>query len=99
MVAEAAFQGPQWLPGLEGVAEFANLRIVRCVVDPAIANERYRQRAARNPRRAHAHASTPMRRAIHPFQPITIDAPSINVDTTDGYDPGLADIVAFVDRR
>lgn len=32
------------------------------------------------------------------FERVSIDAPSIVVDTTDGYAPGLADLVAFVDE-
>ena len=100
VVAEAAFQGPVWGPGLERLSEFAEVRVVRCVVDPAIANDRNVRRAAQNPRRALAHPPWPgPLPAVHPFKPITIGAPTINVDTTDGYDPGLADIVAFVDRH
>jgi predicted kinase len=99
VVAEAAFQGPVWRPGLERLAKLAEVRIVRCMVDPATANERNARRAAQNPRRARAHPATPgPPRTAHPFEPITMGAPSINVDTTDAYDPGLADIVAFVDR-
>nr|WP_202897538.1 AAA family ATPase [Actinopolymorpha pittospori] len=100
LVAEAAFQGPKWRPGLERLAELAKIRIVRCIVDPATANERNARRAAQNPRRARAHPPTPgPLRTAHPYQPITIGAPSLSVDTTDGYNPGLADIVAFLDRR
>jgi predicted kinase len=98
VVAEAAFQGPKWQPELVPLAELAEIRIVRCMVDPAIANERNARRAAQNPRRARAHLPTPVRRQPRPYQPITIEAPSINVDTTDGYDPCLADLVTFVDR-
>jgi predicted kinase len=100
VVAEAAFQGPVWRPGLERLAQLAEIRVIRCVVDAGIANERNRQRAAQNPRRARAHPSKPgPSPSAHPFQPITGAARSISVNTTDGYDPGLATIVAFVDDR
>ena len=32
------------------------------------------------------------------FEHISIPAPSIDVDTTDGYDPTLEEIVAFINR-
>jgi hypothetical protein len=31
------------------------------------------------------------------FDRVSVDAPWIEVDTTDGYAPGLSEIVAFVD--
>ena len=33
------------------------------------------------------------------FERLSIPAPSIDVDTTDGYEPDLADIVDFINRR
>jgi hypothetical protein len=33
------------------------------------------------------------------FTPISLDAPSIEVDTTGGYRPGLDQIVAFVNGQ
>jgi hypothetical protein len=33
------------------------------------------------------------------FQRITLNAPSIEVATADGYDPTLGEIVAFVNNR
>jgi predicted kinase len=37
VVAEAAFQDPVWRPGLEPLTELAELRIVHCTADPAVA--------------------------------------------------------------
>jgi hypothetical protein len=34
--------------------------------------------------------------ALRGFERLSLDAPSLSVDTTDGYAPGLARIVAFV---
>jgi hypothetical protein len=33
------------------------------------------------------------------FERVSVPAPSIEVDTTDGYTPGLAEIVDFVNQR
>ena len=71
------------------------LRVAQCTVDADLAHRRVRQRARVNPvRRAHADP-----RGLHPAGPFVRfrpDAPCLEVDTTDGYRPGLAQIVAFV---
>ena len=103
VVAEAAFQDPLWRPGLEPLTELAELRIVQCHADPAVARER--RRAAADAGAGHAHARIigeeveDWERAFASFERISIPAPSIDVDTTGGYAPDLAAIVEFVDRR
>ncbi len=99
VVAEAAFQGPVWGPGLARLAKIADLRIIQCVVDPGIAHARNVRRAADHPLRGRAHAATSSDRpppSSFAFDPIAVDAPVLQVDTTDGYRPGLPNIVAFV---
>jgi predicted kinase len=95
-VAEAAFQDHVWRPRLEPLRALAQLKIVNCTVDSGLAQLRIRQRAQDNPlRRAHAdHAPGPAT-----FVRISINAPSLDVDTTDGYRPGLDQIVAFVNHE
>ena len=93
-VAEAAFQDHVWRPRLEPLLGLAQLRIVNCTVDPDLALQRVRQRAHDSPlRRAHADASLNRPQA---FTRISMHAPSLEVDTADGYRPGLDQIVAFV---
>lgn len=103
-VAEAAFQDRLWRPGLEPFRALARIRVVHCTVDAAVALERRRRRIADNPVRA-AHddlrtvdsaAHTPAHDA---FRRVSVDAPWMEVDTTDGYKPGLQDIVAFAAAR
>jgi predicted kinase len=105
-VAEAAFQDHVWRPRLEPLLGLAQLRIVHCVVDAELAARRVLQRARDNPlRRAHADPRPPspghpLVLPGHPGHPafvrVALDAPSLEVDTTDGYRPGLDQIVAFV---
>jgi len=97
-VAEAAFQDRLWREGLEPLAGLAELRIVHCMTDSALAAERA---GARGARRAHAdHADTEeWRRHFEAFVRISLPAPAIEVDTSDGYKPGIAEIAAFVDER
>ena len=98
VVAEAAFQDRLWREGLEPLAGLAELRIVHCVIDSALAAERA---GARGTRRAHADPgeAEEWRRFLEAFVRISLSAPAIEVDTSDGYKPGIAEIAAFVDER
>jgi predicted kinase len=99
-VAEAAFQDHVWRPRLEPLRELARVRVVHCTVAADVAFDRARRRAAASPvRRAH-HDPGPgdaaARRAAHDgFRRLALPVPSIEVDTTDGYRPPLAQIAAF----
>lgn len=103
-VAEAAFQDRLWRPGLEPLGMLAEIRVVHCVVDSGVALERRRRRLAENPlRRVHddaAHHDAGVHARSHGgFRRVALDAPWIEVDTTAGYDPGLAEIAAFAAGR
>lgn len=102
-VAEAAFQDRVWRPGLERVRGRARLRIVHCVVDADTAVARTLRRSARDPlRRAHAdpgpHEAAQHIREHRAFDRVRVEAPWIEVDTTDGYRPGLGEVLDFVNR-
>ena len=99
-VAEAAFQDRVWRTGLAPLERLARLRIVHCVVDADVAFRRSLRRRSENPlRRAHADPgpsdAAERARSHEAFDRVRMDAPVIEVDTTDGYVPGLAEIVAF----
>jgi predicted kinase len=112
VVAEAAFQDRLWRTGLEPLAGLARLRIVHCDVDAAVAHERVSSRsearlgvsrhgAGKGGRAAHADASLPdeleeWRRGFASFDRVSIDAPSIVVDTRNGFVPTLPQLVDFV---
>jgi predicted kinase len=100
-VAEAAFQDHVWRPRLEPLRGLARIRIVHCVVDADTAFRRSLRRSEQNPlRAAHADpgpADAAERALAHErFQRVGLDVPSLEVDTTDGYRPGLGEIAAFV---
>lgn len=92
-VAEAAFQDRLWRPGLEQLHRLARVRIVHCVVDADVALARARRRWERDPLRRAAHAPP---RPTDAFDRVAVDAPWLEVDTTDGYDPDLDTIVRFL---
>lgn len=105
VVAEAAFQDRLWRPGLERLAPLAEIRIVHCLVEGELAYRRRVRRAANDPLRV-IHEPPgglpPEQLAVaghEAFEPVSIDAPSIRVDATDGYRPPLAEVVAWVTRR
>jgi predicted kinase len=96
-VAEAAFQDHVWRPRLAPLLGLAQLRIVHCVVDADLAARRVLRRTQDNPsRRAHADLHPETSRHRRTFTRVCMDVPTLEVDTTDGYRPGLDQIVAFV---
>jgi len=105
VVAEAAFQDGLWSPGLEPLADRADLRIVRCIVDAGISFRRASARPATRERHTKAHGDSTIGKqladwedAFRSFEHISIAAPAIDVDTSDGYTPSLAQLVEFVNR-
>lgn len=104
VVAEAAFQDKLWRPGLEPLTDLAEFRIIHSVVDAAVRRDRMERRLALEPGRAahadHSHLQNVTAQGPAPddFVPIALTVPEIHVDTTDGYDPGIKDVVAFINR-
>lgn len=105
VVAEAAFQDGLWRSGLEPLADLAELRIVHCKVDPDVAHARIAGRSAARLGVSRHVVDTPedelaeWKRAFTSFARLSMPAPSLEVDTTDGYAPDLPAIVGFVNRR
>jgi predicted kinase len=105
LVAEASFQHGLWEPGLTPLLESARIRIVHCGTDPAVAWQRIVQRAAESPARRAVHGdhyvSEPFetfKLRFESFDPVALPVPSMQIDTTNGYEPSAEEIVAFVNR-
>jgi predicted kinase len=99
IVAEAAFQDQLWKPNLEEIQHVANVRVIQCYTDPAMARRRIAERASSR----NAHDDRALVDALRhgdsyfdDFARLTITAPSIDVDTTEGYTPTIEELVAFV---
>ena len=99
VVAESAFQDHVWTPNLVPLAELCEFRVVQCHTDPTTAKRRVAEHAATR----HVHADEALRSELErgdgyftEFCRVAIEAPTIAVDTTNGYRPGLDEIVAFV---
>ena len=97
VVAEAAFRHPVWWRGLEPLAALADFRVIRCRVDPAEARRRMQHRLASEPSRA-AHADADHLTSAPAFEPLSLGVPTLDVDTSQHYDPDLAEITAFCRR-
>ena len=105
LVAEAAFQHHRWAPRLTAYGELAEVRIINCVVDDAVARQRRRQRWMDEPWRQRFHADPHPERLAGTdpqavdspgaYQPIRSELPTLVVDTRDGYRPEFGEIVAF----
>jgi predicted kinase len=87
-VGEAAFQDRVWRPRLTRLASLAEIRIVHCSVAVDVAQARVVERGVRP-----AHGGVPV---IAGFDRVSVDAPWIEVDTTDDYVPALSEVVAFI---
>lgn len=95
VIADAAFQDQVWKSNLEPLSHLAHIKVVQCGTDPATARERM---ADRGSRAAHADVSV-----IHDYDDyfanfvrLSMPVPVIDVDTTDGYQPSLEQIVGFL---
>jgi predicted kinase len=94
LVAEAAFQHRLWVEGLPPLDDLASPRIIRCVVSDEVARYRQQQRMLTQQTRM-AHADAQHLRQADPFDPIHLDAPTLDVDTSDGWRPDLAALTRF----
>ncbi len=103
VVAEAAFVDERWRDGISPFRERVDVRVIRCRVPPRVSFERAGLRAASNEQRRRAHGDSTIDKqladweeAFAGFEYASLDAPAIDVDTTDGYAPDLETIVRFV---
>ena len=93
-VAEAAFQHHVWMQGLALLDGLADLQVIRCRLSADEARTRVQRRRTEQPTRA-VHADLEHLAAAAPFTPLALDVPTLDVDTTDGYQPDLAGVLAF----
>lgn len=99
VVAEAAFQDARWREGLEPLSKLARLRIVQCSVDDDVARGRLtRLRPAHGDRSPGALLALAGGSPFADFDRLSMPAPSLSVDTTDGYAPDFQTIVEFAAR-
>lgn len=103
VVIEAAFQHKLWQPKLQELAVLADISIVVCSVDSQLARLRFIERDLADPTRERFHGDQAVHAAkvgqdfsVDSYNPPEINLPTITVETTDGYNPGLDKILDFV---
>ena len=94
MVAEAAFGHQVWVQGLDRLARAPELRVVRCLVEESVARGRMERRLVETAARA-AHADAEHLALAPRYEPLSLAAPTLDVDTADGYRPTLTAIAKF----
>jgi predicted kinase len=100
VVAEAAFQQRLWAPNLVAFAPLADIRIVHCTASESVIRDRIVGRAENPHRRAHNDSCllaqiAAGRHSVEHFESVDLDVPTLTVDATDGYHPGLGAIARF----
>lgn len=105
VVAEAAFQDRLWRQGLEPLGARARVRVVHCRVAAAVSFQRASARAAASASRLKAHGDSTIGKgvaewsqAFEGFEHLSLDVPTLDVETSDGYEPSLEAVLAFVNR-
>ena len=103
IIVEAAFQHKLWQPKLSQYLNKADLRIVICETSPEIAKVRFNNRLLDHPERKIFHGDSSLTSAgdknatlIEHYENVRVDAPTLVVNTTERYDPGIGDIIEFI---
>ena len=95
VIAEAAFQHELWTTTLEALQPGADVRIIVCTLEPAMAEARLIERLTIDPRRWFHDDAEIGAAMIRTYRPPALDVPTLVVETRDGYRPALDDVVAF----
>lgn len=103
-IAESAFQHGLWSRGLGPMLESARIRVIRCAPPSEILRGRILSRLQREPERREAHQDQELLNKIDSgeaelsrHQELRIEGvPVLRVDTQDGYQPCLTEILEFI---
>ena len=99
IVIEAAFQHQLWAPQLSNFLNKAEIRIIICKIPLEMAKERFYKRILEQPERKKYHDDTTIDLTVlltEDYEMINMPLPTLEVDTTDKYNPDLKRIVDFI---
>jgi hypothetical protein len=89
-------------PALATLGPLADIRVVRCIIDPGLALRRMALRLQQQPWRLEVHQDVQYldqklcgAPTAAPFNHVALDVPTLDVDTTDAYSPALDVVVRF----
>jgi predicted kinase len=105
IIIEAAFRDKLWRPKLLDLLNKAEIKIIICQANFDLIKTRFNSRLLNNPGREKFHGDQSLSLSKEKFialtenyQPINIDAPTLQVDTTDNYNPAIEEIMNFIRR-
>lgn len=105
LVAEAAFQHPVWSARLTPLLDKARTHVMICSPggDGRAALDRFLQRGLQDGRREYFHgdkgvamARQGMEPAVSPYEELRLDVPTWRIDTSQGYRPGIDQLIQAV---
>lgn len=106
IIVEAAFQHKLWQPKLLGFLNKADIKIIICTTAPQLAKTRFADRLLNEPGRKTFHGEKPIispndktALLIEQYENISMEVPTLQVDTTNNYDPGIDVIVNFIKQK
>ena len=97
IAVEAAFQHKLWIQKYDILKQKSKIKVIICIIDPKLAYTRYLERKNQDPLRAYFHGDPAIPIENNDiYECIKIPEPTLEVETTDGYDPDLSKIKAFI---
>jgi predicted kinase len=106
IIVEAAFQHKLWAAKLSQYLDKADVKIVICDTSPELAKARFNKRLLEHPDRKRFHGDAHLTSGgekaaalIEHYENVSVDAPTLLVDTSDRYNPQLAAIIEFVNIK
>lgn len=101
LVVEAAFQDKLWRPKLLSLLEIATIKIIICKTGNDLIKARFANRLSNDPGRERFHGDQSLNAEqiaalIDHYKPVNLEVPTLEVDTTQDYDPDLSAIINFI---
>ena len=99
IVIEAAFQHKVWKQKLEPLFEKGRIKMIMCLIDPWLAKERIANRQNSEPMREKYHGNFTINTlGITEYELPKLSVPTLEVDTTNKYIPGIDIIIEFINN-
>jgi predicted kinase len=101
IIIEAAFQDKLWKPKLPDLSNKANIKIIIC--NTPTAKNRFIDRLQSDPSRDKFHGDNSLKERggllTDTYEPVHMNAPTLEVDTTENYNPDISEIIRFIKQK
>lgn len=105
VIIEAAFQNRLWQPKLLDLLDKADIKVIICKTTADIVEHRFRNRLLNHPEREKFHGDNVLSLLnktsgllTDVYEALNINAPTLEVDTTDNYNPNIKKICSFIGK-